>query len=92
MDILLCQEQSPSVFRCLRQMTAITAYFNWKYRWYHLTNFGSTVNRRPWITNPFLVDLDLHSSDFKSNESKIQIWICQKEREIRFKIQNPFLD
>ena len=61
-------------------------YFNWKYRWYHLTNFGSTVNGRPWITNPFLVNLDLDSSDFKSNESKIQIWICQKEREIRFKI------
>ena len=61
-------------------------YFNWKYRWYHLTNFGSTVNGRPWITNPFLVNLDLDSSDFKSNESKLQIWICQKIREIRFKI------
>ena len=24
--------------------------------------------------------------------SKIRIWICRKEREIRFKIENPFLD
>ena len=70
MDILLYQEQSPSVFRCLRQSKEQTqrVYFNWKYRWYHLTNFGSTVNTsvngRPWITNPFLVNLDLDSSDF----------------------------
>ena len=24
--------------------------------------------------------------------SKIRIWICTKEREIHFKIENPFLD
>ena len=80
MDILLYQEQSPSVFRCSRQMIARN-----KLKGYTSTaNTAGIIWLRPWNTNPFFVNLDLDPSDFKCNESNIQIWICQKKREIRF--------
>ena len=61
-------------------------------------NFGSIVNDS---VDHRSVNLDLDSLDFKSSESflkkdspdqKLRIWICTKEPEIHFKIENPFLD
>ena len=58
MDILLYQEQSPSVFRYFMangsNEETQRVYFIWKYRWHRLTNFGSTVNGTAQITNPLI--------------------------------------
>ena len=62
----------------------------------HLTNFDSIVNGRA-ITDPLIWIRILRISNpmwslFQKGftRSKIRSWICRKEREIRFKIENPF--
>ena len=90
MDILLYQEQSSSIFRCFRQMAATRKpSLQLEILLDHLTNFGSTMKG---TANPLIWILILLISNsiilFQKGflKSKIRIWICRKEREIRFKI------